>query len=34
MTVLHSREKLTLANELIYEIKVKDAMTRNLIFFS
>ncbi len=34
MTVLHSREKLTLANELIYEIKVKDAMTRKLIFFS
>lgn len=34
MTVLHSREKLTLANELIYEIKVKDAMTRGVIFFS
>lgn len=34
MTVLHSREKLTLANELIYEIKVKDAMTKKLIFFS
>jgi len=34
MTVLHSREKLTLANELIYEIKVKDAMTKEVIFFS
>ena len=34
MTILHSREKLTLANELIYEIKVKDAMTRNVIYFS
>ncbi|KUK55092.1 MAG: Putative signal transduction protein with CBS domain [Atribacteria bacterium 34_128] len=34
MTILHSREKLTLANELIYEIKVKDAMTREVIFFS
>ncbi|HOF03105.1 MAG TPA: CBS domain-containing protein [Atribacterota bacterium] len=33
MTVLHSREKLTLANELIYELKVKDAMTREVIFF-
>ncbi|MFW6148675.1 MAG: CBS domain-containing protein [Atribacterota bacterium] len=34
MTILHSREKLTLANELIYEIKVKDAMTSGVIFFS
>ena len=34
MTILHSREKLTLANELIYEIKVKDAMTQNVIYFS
>ncbi|MDD2353757.1 MAG: CBS domain-containing protein [Candidatus Caldatribacteriota bacterium] len=34
MTVLHSNEKLTLANELIYELKVKDAMSKNLIFFS
>ncbi len=34
MTILHSREKLTLANELIYELKVKDAMTREVISFS
>ncbi|MFW6149611.1 MAG: CBS domain-containing protein, partial [Atribacterota bacterium] len=34
MTILHSKEKLTLANELIYEIKVKNAMTRAVIFFS
>lgn len=34
MTILHSKEKLTLANELIYEIKVKNAMTRGVIFFS
>jgi len=34
MTILQSREKLTLANELIYEIKVKDAMTKGVIFFS
>ncbi|MDD3655636.1 MAG: CBS domain-containing protein [Atribacterota bacterium] len=33
MTILHSREKLTLANELIYELKVKDAMTSKVIFF-
>ena len=33
MTILNSREKLTLANELIYELKVKDAMTREVIFF-
>ncbi len=34
MTILHSREKLTLANELIYEIKVKDTMTKEVISFS
>jgi len=34
MTTLHSKEKLTLASELIYEIKVKDAMNRDVIFFS
>lgn len=34
MTILQSKEKLTLANELIYEIKVKDAMTKGVIFFS
>ena len=34
MTILHSKEKLTLASELIYEIKVKDAMHRDVIFFS
>jgi len=34
MTTLHSKEKLTLASELIYEIKVKDAMKRDVIFFS
>ena len=34
MTILQSREKLTLANELIYEIKVEDAMTKGVIFFS
>ena len=34
MTILHSKEKLTLASELIYEIKVKDAMTRDVIYFS
>ncbi|MDD4362902.1 MAG: CBS domain-containing protein [Atribacterota bacterium] len=34
MTILHSKEKLTLANELIYELKVKDAMTKNVINFS
>jgi len=28
-----SKEKITLVNELIYEIKIKDAMTRQLIFF-
>ena len=33
MTILHSREKLTLANELIYELKVKDAMTKEVISF-
>lgn len=29
----YSREKLTLINELIYEIKVKEAMSKNIIFF-
>ncbi len=29
----YSREKLTLVNELIYEIKVKEAMSKNIIFF-
>ncbi len=29
----YSRERLTLVNELIYEIKVKDAMSREVIFF-
>jgi len=29
----YSREKLTLVNELIYEIKIKEAMTKNVIFF-
>jgi len=33
MTIKYSKEKLTLANELIYEIKVKDAMTKEVIFF-
>ena len=27
------REKLTLVNELIYEIKIKEAMSKNIIFF-
>ncbi|MCK4400983.1 CBS domain-containing protein [bacterium] len=30
----HSKEKLTLANELIYEIKIKEAMSKNLLFFN
>ena len=30
----HSKENLTLANELIYEIKVKEAMSTNLLFFN
>ena len=30
----HTREKLTLANELIYEIKVKEAMSKKLVSFS
>lgn len=34
MTILYSKEKLTLANELIYEIKIKDAMTKEVISFS
>jgi len=29
-----SREKLTLVNELIYEIKIKDAMTKKVVFFT
>ncbi|MEA1940358.1 MAG: CBS domain-containing protein [Candidatus Caldatribacteriota bacterium] len=29
----YSKEKLTLVNELIYEIKVKEAMSRKVIFF-
>ena len=29
-----SKEKLTLVNELIYEIKIKDAMTKEVIFFN
>ena len=29
----HSKEKLSLANELIYEIKVKEAMSKKLVFF-
>ena len=29
-----SREKLTLVNELIYEIKIKEAMTKKVIFFN
>jgi len=33
MTILHSKENLTLASELIYEIKVKNAMTRDIIYF-
>jgi len=34
MTILHFTEKLTLASELIYEIKVKDAMCKEVISFS
>ena len=30
----YSKEKLTLVNELIYEIKVKEAMTKEVIFFN
>ena len=30
----HSKEKLTLANELIYEIKVKEAMSKDLLLFN
>ena len=33
MTIIHSREKLTLANELIYQIKVQNAMTSDVVFF-
>jgi len=33
MNANYSKEKLTLVNELIYEIKVKEAMSRKIIFF-
>ena len=33
MSANYSKEKLTLVNELIYEIKVKEAMSREVIFF-
>ena len=33
MTILLSKQKLTIANELIYELKVKDAMTKEVISF-
>jgi CBS domain-containing protein len=33
MRTVHSREKLTLANELLYEIKVSEAMSREVIAF-
>ena len=33
MNTHYSKEKLTLVNELIYEIKVKDAMSKKLVFF-
>ncbi len=33
MTILLSKQKLTIANELIYELKVKDAMTKEVICF-
>jgi len=33
MSANYSKEKLTLVNELIYEIKVKEAMSRKVIFF-
>jgi CBS domain-containing protein/anti-sigma regulatory factor (Ser/Thr protein kinase) len=33
MSANYSKEKLTLVNELIYEIKVKEAMSRGVIFF-
>jgi CBS domain-containing protein/anti-sigma regulatory factor (Ser/Thr protein kinase) len=34
MSANYSKEKLTLVNELIYEIKVKEAMSQKVIFFS
>jgi len=33
MSANYSKEKLTLVNELIYEIKVKEAMSKKVIFF-
>jgi CBS-domain-containing membrane protein len=33
MSTNYSKEKLTLVNELIYQIKVKEAMSRKVIFF-
>lgn len=33
MSANHSKEKLTLVNELIYEIKVKEAMSKKVVFF-
>ena len=33
MSANYSKEKLTLVNELIYQIKVKEAMSREVIFF-
>ncbi|MGB6607173.1 MAG: CBS domain-containing protein, partial [Atribacterota bacterium] len=33
MSANYTKEKLTLVNELIYEIKVKEAMSRRVIFF-
>ena len=33
MSAHYSKEKLTLVNELIYEIKVKEAMSKKVIFF-
>jgi CBS domain-containing protein/anti-sigma regulatory factor (Ser/Thr protein kinase) len=33
MNANYSKEKLTLVNELIYQIKVKEAMSRKVIFF-
>jgi len=33
MSTNYSKEKLTLVNELIYQIKVKEAMSRGVIFF-
>jgi len=34
MSANYSKEKLTLVNELIYEIKVKEAMSKEVIFFN